>query len=458
MNPTESIKLVAPLPWCSHSGKTGFVTEIAPDRLRLKLFEPAQSLQGRESLTVSLPPGDRHYQFEGHAITGDSPLVQEILVTDERLLQDLLGQIRKEQHIELCRTADVESRDRFTGFDRLSFVCYALSELDRSDLDTTTSFLGKVFAAPLLITGMTGGIEKGMVINRNLASAAARLGIPMGIGSQRIALENPEYAKIFDVKRYEPDVFLIGNLGGAQVRSADAVDQYLRAVDMIQADAMAIHLNVVQECVQVEGDRKFSGLLKGIAAIRRHSPVPVIVKEVGCGIDPISARRLVESGVDAIDVGGRGGTSWGYIEGLRSPSSMTHQLGEVFRDWGIPTAYSLAIIREQFPDLPLIATGGIRDGLTVAKACALGAQFTGIGLPLMRAALVSDEAVYETLIGFLRGVEVTMMATGSRTLAQLSERLCLGQPLESEFNNYVNQLSAQGKQPGCANKSDGKGD
>ncbi len=437
MQNLESVKLVSPLAWYSESGKTGFITEIATNRFSLNLADSTKRLAGSEELVVSLPPGGRTYSFRGHAQDDHEPLKQLFYLDDEVTVLDLLGQVRKDQHIEICRHENVESSDRFSGFDQVNFVCNALSELDESDLDFSVDFLGARFQAPLMITGMTGGIDKGMEINIRLARAAEQFGIPMGVGSQRIALENPRYAGIFNVKKHAPGVFLFGNLGFAQLRQKDALDQFLRAVDMVEANAMALHLNVLQECIQVEGDRAFSGILARIAEICRRSPVPVMIKEVGSGIDPLTARKLAEAGVNAIDVGGRGGTSWGYIEGLRSPSSMTHDLGTTFRNWGIPTAYSLAAVRAECPKLPLIATGGVRDGLMVAKACALGANLVGVGLPLLRAALVSEGAVVEVLKTLKRGLEITMMTTGARKISDLRPRLCLGHPLEAEFRSFV---------------------
>ena len=295
-------------------------------------------------------------------------------------LHDLLGQVRKDQHIEICRSLDVESSDKFTGFSEVQFIPEAIPELDFEDLDTSCELFERKFDLPILITGMTGGIEKGVDINRRLAVAAQEFNIPMGVGSQRVALENPSYASIFDVKKHAPNVFLIGNLGFAQLRNDNYLDLCRRAIDMIDADALAIHVNVIQEAVQMEGDRHFKGVLDKLAHICNDIETPVIIKEVGSGIAPNSIQRLAELGISGVDIGGRGGTSWGYIEGLRSNNEETKALANTFRDWGIPTAYALVAARSNQNKLPLIATGGVRDGLTVA-AVALGANFAGIGLP-----------------------------------------------------------------------------
>lgn len=361
-----------------------------------------------------------------------------IIAPEERnALQEMLGQIRKDQHIEICRSQDVEASDRYTGFQELSFIPEALPLFDHAELDTSVAFLGRRFALPILITGMTGGIQKGAEINRRLALAAQKFGIPMGVGSQRIALDNAEYAPIFSVKDTAPQVFLIGNIGIAQLADRDALDRCRRAVDMIQANALAIHFNVVQEHIQVEGDRDLAGIMGRLETICSKLDVPVIAKEVGSGISPSSAVMLAECGVSAIDIGGAGGTSWAHIEGLRSSSDLVSQLGSTFRNWGIPTAYSLVAVREALADFPLIATGGIRDGQTVAKACALGAQFAGIGLPLLKAALQNEEAVEQAIEGYVRGLRLTMLASGARTLGNLRSKIIRGRPFQSTFDRVI---------------------
>ncbi|RYZ84177.1 MAG: type 2 isopentenyl-diphosphate Delta-isomerase, partial [Proteobacteria bacterium] len=210
-----------------------------------------------------------------------------------------------------------------------------------------------------------------------------------------------------------------------------------RAVDMIKADALAIHFNVVQEHIQVEGDRDLAGIMKRLETICKKLSVPVIAKEVGSGIAPSSARILSECGVSAIDIGGAGGTSWAHIEGLRSSSDIVSQLGLTFRNWGIPTAYSLVAVKDALPHLPLIATGGIRDGLTIAKAVALGANFGGVGLPLLKAALQNEEAVEQTIEGFERGLRLTMLASGARTLKDLKSKIVRGRPYQAIFESLV---------------------
>jgi isopentenyl-diphosphate delta-isomerase len=345
-------------------------------------------------------------------------------------LHDLLNSLRKSHHLSICQEQDVEASDRFTGFSKFSFIPEALPDLNWDDLSLQTEFLGRTFEAPMLITGMTGGIERGQELNYRLATAAETFGIPMGIGSQRMALENPEYRKIFTVKDYAPNLFLIGNLGGSQLLSSNALELCKKSVEMVEADALAIHLNVIQECVQAEGSPQFRGLWKNLEQICNALGVPVLVKEVGSGISPLTAKRLVDAGVSAIDCGGRGGTSWGYIEGLRSVSEQTLDIAKSFRDWGIPTAYSLSAIRKELPYCQLVATGGIRDGLTLGKALALGANMVGLGLPLMRAASDSEDKLHSVMESFVRGLQTTMLATGSKDVSDLKTKIVRGVPYE----------------------------
>lgn len=342
----------------------------------------------------------------------------------------LIGSQRKVHHIEICEQRDVESSDRNHGLAPYSFMPCALPELAWDELDTRVKFLDRTFDAPILITGMTGGVERGRDINHNLARAAAAARIPMGVGSQRLALDDERFADVFNVKKEVPDVFLIGNIGAAQLvggRSQKAARELcLRAVSMISADALAIHVNVLQEMIQMEGDRDFRKVLDCIAYITKDFPVPVVVKEVGAGMDPRTAVRLVDAGVKVIDVGGRGGTSWGWIEGLRAADPLTLDLAQSFRDWGLTTGMALAMTRQAIPptiDCQLIATGGIRTGVDVAKVVALGATMAGVGLPLFRAALKSTNDVATTLDQLIKGLKTVMMCTGTRELPGLAEAL-----------------------------------
>jgi isopentenyl-diphosphate delta-isomerase len=325
---------------------------------------------------------------------------------------------RKEEHIDLCANQDVEHSKRDNGFSSFVLPHVALPGLNWSDLDTSRLFLGKQFSSPFLITGMTGGLERAAQINENLARVAETYNIPMGVGSQRIALEEPKHADIFELKRKFPKLFLIGNIGIGQLDGKDDLDLCNRAIDMIRADALAIHINVLQELIQPEGDRNFRNTLDYIGNLVNKIRVPLIVKEVGAGMDTTTVQNLYSRGVRAIDVGGKGGTSWAYIEGLRAKSDHGQRLGKTFRDFGISTADALISAHDlKLPGLELIATGGMRDGLTALKAIKIGgARMVGFGLPLFKAALLSSEKVSQEIEILRSELKVAMMCTSTKDL------------------------------------------
>lgn len=328
-----------------------------------------------------------------------------------------VSSLRKTAHLDIVANEDVEATST-AGWDRWRFGHVALPEIDADTIDLRTSFLGKELAGPLLIAGMTGGSERAGVINERLAVIAQELGLGMGLGSQRAMLEARTLTDTFAVRRHAPDILLIGNIGAVQLNYGVSIDDVRWLVDAVEADALAVHLNVLQELVQPEGDRDWSGLKAKIGALVEALSVPVIVKETGCGVDPATARALADLGVDAIDVGGLGGTSWGWIEGFRAADPERQAIGATFRDWGTPTAQALVAAREAV-DLPLMATGGVRTGLDVAKALALGADVAGMALPFFR---VADRSV-EDGVAFGRRIleEVRIAATcsGARTLSEL---------------------------------------
>lgn len=448
------VQLSPPLPCVAPGlgphGSVGFVHALAQDRLKIRFegvsLSPGRLVHGASAkptttdITVTL--GDQRSYALAIELQHDlasSDTVEARVLGEAALgrLADLLNLVRKGQHIAICETMDVEATDRYTGFSDLTLLPKALPEFSWDQLDTRCSFLGRDLALPLLITGMTGGLTRGAEINRRLARAAQHFGIPMGVGSQRVALENPEHAAIFSVKKYAPKVFLIGNLGVAQIRGKDPLGMCKRAVDMIDADALALHVNVLQEVVQVEGDRDFRGLLDQVHHIAARLGVPVIVKEVGGGIDAETALSLKAAGVAAIDCGGKGGTSWSYIEGVRAHSPVTQAVANTFRDWGIPTAIAIRALRQATPALPLIATGGVRDGLTVAKAIALGATLAGVGLPLFRAALLSDDEPFAVIETLQQGLKTAMIASGARDLASLQRRLHVSRAFSERVEQFT---------------------
>ena len=324
---------------------------------------------------------------------------------------------RKRDHLDLCLTQDV-AMDSLAGFESYAFIHQALPEIRRSDVSLETTFLGHRLKAPILVSSMTGGPVQGETINRNLAEAAQRLGLPMGLGSQRIAVERPEAVASFAVARQAaPDILLIANLGAVQLNYGYDASHCQRAVEMAGADALYLHLNPLQEAVQPEGDTDFEGLEQKIAELIHQVDFPVLIKEVGSGISPQVAARLAAAGVAAIDVGGAGGTSWSRIEAHRAPGSRA--LGEVFANWGIPTASCLVGCRRELPDLPLVASGGIRTGIDAAKALVLGADLVGLAMPLLAPATRSADAVVAVLEQILLELKTAMFLLGARDIQTL---------------------------------------
>jgi isopentenyl-diphosphate delta-isomerase len=326
---------------------------------------------------------------------------------------------RKSDHIAINLSEDVQATGITSGFERYRFVHTALPELDLSDVDTRTTFLGRELRAPVLVSAMTGGVERGWEINRRLAAAAQALGCAMGVGSQRAAIEDPARARFYRVRDVAPDILLIANLGAVQLNYGYGPDECRRAVEMIGADALALHLNPLQEALQPEGNRDFSSLLGKIERVCAALDVPVVVKEVGWGISTRVARQLANAGVAAIDVGGAGGTSWSAVELHRATTSLGRRLSETFAGWGIPTAESLLLAQVGAPDIPLIASGGLRTGLDAAKALALGADLAGFAGPLLRAAAAGEAETVELLTALVEELRLAMFCTGAGTVPQL---------------------------------------
>jgi isopentenyl-diphosphate delta-isomerase len=310
-----------------------------------------------------------------------------------------------------------------TGLEKFRFIHQALPEIDLDGVDLELSLLGKTLQAPILISSMTGGTEEAGAINQTLAAAAQETGIAMGLGSQRAAIENPELAWTFQVRAVAPDILLFANLGAIQLNYGYGVEECLRAVEMIQADALVLHLNALQEAVQPEGDTRFAGLLGKIETVCRLLPVPVIAKEVGWGISETAARQLANAGVSAIDVAGAGGTSWTQVEMYRARTESQACLAAAFIDWGIPTAESILNVSHAAPDLPVIASGGLRNGIDIAKCLALGAKIGGMASPFLKAASQSLERTIETIQEIRREIQVCMFASGAGDLEALQNIL-----------------------------------
>lgn len=293
---------------------------------------------------------------------------------------------RKADHIRINLEEDVDFKRLTNGLEHYFFMHNALPEIDLSVVDTATAWLGKRLATPLLISSMTGGTERARTINRILAIGAQEVGMAMGLGSMRAAIEDPSLEATYQVRDVAPDVVLFANLGAVQLNYGYGLKECQRAVDMIEADALILHFNALQEAVQPEGDGNFADLLPKIEAICRAMPVPVIAKEVGWGFSAEDARRLAGAGVAAIDVAGAGGTSWSQVEMYRAPTARLARVAGAFVDWGIPTAASIRYCREAAPDLPIIASGGLKSGIDIAKCIALGARLGGLAGEFLRAA------------------------------------------------------------------------
>ncbi len=328
---------------------------------------------------------------------------------------------RKADHIRINLEENVQFPRLTTGLERYRFMHQAVPELNLAEVNTSVTVFGKKLSAPLLISSMTGGVEEALRINLNLAEAAQEARIAMGVGSQRAAIENPALAPTYQMRTVAPDILLFANLGAVQLNYGYGVDQCRRAVDMIEADALILHLNALQEAVQPEGDGNFAGLLKKIEAVCRALPVPVIAKEVGWGLSERAARGLAEAGVAALDVAGAGGTSWSEVEYHRAPTAFHARVARSFADWGIPTAESILLCRKGAPGLPIFASGGLRDGIDVAKCIALGARLGGLAGPFLKAAAVSAEQARETIREITTQLRVAMFAAGAGDISALQE-------------------------------------
>jgi isopentenyl-diphosphate delta-isomerase len=328
---------------------------------------------------------------------------------------------RKRDHIEIVRSG--RARAGVTaGFDDIRFAHCALPELDLGSVDLSTRFLGRSLRLPFLISSMTGGPARAEAINVHLAEAAQALGIAFAVGSQRVALQQGALAGFSPtLRRLAPDVPIYANFGAVQLVNGFGLAEARRAIDMIEADALILHLNPLQECIQEDGDVDWKGVSRGIEQIVRELKVPIIVKETGCGISPALAVALADRGVSAIDVAGAGGTSWAAVEGARSATPSRRAMGEIFRDWGIPTATALSAIAEALPQMPLIGSGGIRNGLDAAKAIRLGAALVGQAAPVLEAGIEGPEQVVAHFEEMTMALRIACFCTGSASLARLRD-------------------------------------
>ena len=331
---------------------------------------------------------------------------------------------RKADHIKICLNEKAQARKATAGFEDIQFIHRALPEVDKAKIDLSTTVFGHKFSAPLIVGAMTGGTAEATQINAAIAEAVERLQLGMGVGSQRVAIEDPKLEKTFTVARKKaPTAFLIANIGGIQLVSGYGLKEVKKTVEMIDADAVAVHLNALQEAVQLEGQTSFKGVLAKIGEIAGELDKPVIVKETGGGIAAEDAKKLEAAGVKAIDVGGVGGTSFAAVEYYRAKgqaSGVQRFLGDVFWDWGIPTAVSLAEVTQSVK-IPVIASGGVRSGMDVAKALALNACLASVSQPALQAAVKGEkdtESMLSLLIEELRNV---MFLVGAENVRQLAK-------------------------------------
>ncbi|MFW9850843.1 MAG: type 2 isopentenyl-diphosphate Delta-isomerase [Candidatus Thorarchaeota archaeon] len=340
-------------------------------------------------------------------------------IGSEELEEAVQTRRRKIEHIEICLQENVQC-NQTTMFEDIRFIHNAMPEIDKDEIDLTTNFLGLRADAPIAIAAMTGGHPETLDINRRLAEAAEELRIPIGVGSQRAAIEDATLADTFKiVRKSAPSVPVICNIGATHVEAA------VKAVEMIDADIIGIHLNPLQEAIQPEGDCNSIGVLEQIEAIVDSTDIPVLVKETGAGISSDVATRLEAIGVAGVDVGGVGGTSWAAVEyyrALKENDDVKAQLGLDFWDWGIPTALSVIMVGDA-TDLEIMATGGIRSGMDVAKAVALGASMTGVAHPLLNPAVNGNtQQIIDEIEMYLEGLRTAMYLVGSATVDDMTSK------------------------------------
>ncbi len=423
MDAQPLVKLDTYLP-AAVGGSAAWVWQLGTDSIVVDLSEPLSpgascsiTIVARPELSVTLAAQVMNVQESSarwrHVLRLDpqAPAVE---------FRALLSTLRKTAHLDLVRGENVEARFTSSGWADVRLRHDALPELAEEEIATGASFLSKSLRAPIIISGMTGGSPRARDINLILARTAEKHGFAFGLGSQRTMHELPELANTYEVRKVAPTALLLANVGAVQLAHGLGVEDVRALVERVGADALAVHLNALQELVQPEGDRDFRGLKPRIADLVAKVGVPVVLKETGSGIGGPVARWAASVGVAAVDVGGAGGTSWARVEGLRSAREVDSEVGETFRDWGIPTAQCVAECARDVPNLPLIATGGVRTGLDVAKALALGATLGGLALPFFRAADQGEEAVEGLAIRLVRELRIAMVCAGAIHVSELA--------------------------------------
>ncbi len=327
---------------------------------------------------------------------------------------------RKKQHLDIVLGRESILSGVTTGFEKIRFEHVALPELDMSAIDISMDFLGRTLKAPFLVSSMTGGAEQAQKINHNIAIACESTRIAFAVGSQRVALDtNSDWGMNRELRRLAPSVPILANIGAAQLNTGYGIDQARRAVEMIDADALIVHLNPLQEAVQPEGDRNWKGLTEKIGFLSQALHVPLVVKEVGSAVSPMVAQKLISLGVSIIDVAGAGGTSWAAVEAHRARTVSEAAVASAFVDWGQPTAYAISAMRKTLPDIFIIGSGGVRNGVDAAKAIRMGANIVGQAASVLRSATSSPEAVADHFEVMSAQLRVACFCTGSSNLADL---------------------------------------
>lgn len=325
---------------------------------------------------------------------------------------------RKKEHLEIAISNQSQKGD--TGLSSYHFVHNALPEIDLAKIDTQVYFLNKRVSFPFFISSMTGGILSGGRLNKNLALAAQKYNIPMGVGSQRAGIEHPELAHFYEVRKYAPTIPIMANIGLVQLNYGFGFKEYQKCVDMISADALIIHINPIQEAIQPEGDTNWENLLPKLERVVKKIKVPVIVKEVGFGLSKDVVKRLYGIGIRIFDTAGWGGTNWALVEGFRGKADRS--LGELFSDWGIPTAESIVQCSEfkaKHEDITILGSGGIRNGVEIAKCISLGADLVGIASPFAKAGLKSQQEVEKLIEKYAKELKIAMFGVGAKDIKSL---------------------------------------
>ncbi|WP_438318914.1 type 2 isopentenyl-diphosphate Delta-isomerase [Sporosarcina sp. FA9] len=335
-------------------------------------------------------------------------------------MSELINQ-RKSEHIQITLDEKVTGENITTGFEKFRFIHNALPEIDFEEISLHTNFLEHQSKTPFLISSMTGGAAFAESINRNLATAAQERGWALALGSTRALIESTQHRSSFQVRKYAPSIPIIANLGAVQLNYGFDVDKCRQIIDLTESNALVLHLNSIQEVIQTEGDTNFKNLLVKIEELCRKLGVPIGVKEVGWGIDGLTAKRLVDVGISFIDTAGAGGTSWSQVEKFRSNVPVKKKAAEAFSEWGIPTTESIVSVKEHIGNQPIIASGGMHTGLDAAKAIALGASMVGFGRSILKEATQSVEDVLEVMETKELELRMSMFGIGVASLKELKE-------------------------------------